>query len=159
MAKASLNTGISVVRHAPGAPGLRLIGLGPRLLPRMGLVKLEMFLKKHAFWANNRKKNDLRQMLANSSVVISLWKKRQIIGFGRATSDSIYRAVLWDVVVADEVQGLGLGKIVVNALLEAPAVKNTERVYLMTTNSQEFYEQLGFQKFNKQSLMIRSIKD
>ncbi len=149
-----LATEISIIRHAPGAPGLRLFGLGPGLFPQMGLVKLEIFLKKHAFWASKRKKNDLRQMLANSSVVISLWQKKQIIGFGRATSDSIYRAVLWDVVVADELQGNGLGKIVVNALLEAPSLKKVERVYLMTTNSKDFYEQLGFKAFNKQSLMI-----
>tara|TARA_Y100001968_G_scaffold314866_1_gene340745 strand:- start:130 stop:522 length:393 start_codon:yes stop_codon:yes gene_type:complete len=123
----------------------------------MGLAKLEMFLKKHAFWASNRKKNDLKQMLANSPVVVSLWKKRQLIGFGRATSDTIYRAVLWDVVVADELQGIGLGKIVVNALLETPSLKKVERVYLMTTNSQDFYEQLGFKKFKAQSLMIKSI--
>ena len=81
-----------------------------------------------------------------------------MVGFGRATSGGIYRAVLWDIVVAGDLQGLGLGRKVVEELLAAKKVRNVERVYLMTTNSSEFYMQLGFQKCDKQKLLIQKIK-
>ena len=145
---------IRLVKHAPGAPGLRFFGLGPNLLPSRGLLKLRRLLDKHAFWAQGRTNKQLRQVLAGSTVVISLWREKRLVGFGRASSDGIYRAVLWDIVVADDLQGLGLGREVVAALLSAPALKDVEKIYLMTTNSAEFYLQVGFKTCPKQTLLL-----
>ena len=47
-------TPIELVVHAPGAPGLRLIGLGPGLRPSRGLKKLQRLFDRHAFWARGR---------------------------------------------------------------------------------------------------------
>ncbi len=146
---------IRLVQHAPGAPGLRLLGLGPGLSPTRGLLKLRLLFQKHAFWAETRTKNDLKAMLAGSTVIVSLWRGKRMVGFGRATSDGIHRAVLWDVVVAGDLQGRGLGRRVVEALLSAKAIRNAERVYLMTTNSSGFYQQLGFESASPQQLLIR----
>ena len=146
---------IRLVQHAPGAPGLRFLGLGPGLSPTRGLLKLRLLFKKHAFWAETRTSKDLKAMLAGSTVVVSLWRGKRMVGFGRATSDGIHRAVLWDVVVAGDLQGRGLGRRVVEALLNAKAIRNAERVYLMTTNSSGFYQQLGFNPAEPQHLLIR----
>ena len=146
---------IRLVQHAPGAPGLRFLGLGPGLSPTRGLLKLRLLFKKHAFLAETRTRNDLKAMLAGSTVVVSLWRGKRMVGFGRATSDGIHRAVLWDVVVAGDLQGRGLGRRVVEALLSTKAIRNTERVYLMTTNSSGFYQQLGFEPASPQQLLIR----
>ena len=147
--------GIHLIQHAPGAPGLRLLGLGPGLKPTRGLLKLQRLLNKHAFWAKGRSHRELRKMLAGSTVVISLWSGKRIIGFGRATSDGTCRAVLWDVVVAGDLQGCGLGRQVLEALLACNAISNAKRVYLMTTNSAEFYRQLGFRYVDNQHLLVR----
>ena len=144
---------IRLIQHAPGAPGLRWFGLGPGLRPTRGLLKLQRLFNKHAFWASGRSIAQLRRLLAGSTVVITLWRDKRLIGFGRATSDGIYRAVLWDVVVAGDLQGCGLGRQVVEALLTAPTISNVERVYLMTTKSADFYKQLGFQKIKSQKLL------
>ena len=146
---------IHLVEHAPGAPGLRLMGLGPNLRPTRGLLKLRRLLNKHAFWARGRSPRQLRQMLKGSQVIVSLWRGKRMVGFGRASSDGIYRAVLWDVVVAGDLQGRGLGRRVVEALLASPKLRKVERVYLMTTNSSGFYEQMGFDTVNSQHLLIR----
>ena len=144
---------IRLIKHAPGSPGLRLLGLGPNLLPCKGVLKLRKLLDKHAFWAQGRSNKKLRQLLARSSVVVSLWRGTRMVGFGRATSDGTYRAVLWDIVVADDLQGMGLGRQVVDALLSAAIVKDVEKIYLMTTKSSEFYVQLGFEPCQGQSLL------
>ncbi len=77
-----------------------------------------------------------------------------MVGFGRATSDGIYRAVIWDVVVAGDLQGRGLGRKVMDALLSSPKIRNVERVYLMTSKGSNFYKQLGFKTVEKQELLI-----
>ena len=145
---------LRLVHHAKGAPGLRLLGSGPGLMPSRGLLKLQRLFHKHAFWAQQRSFAQLRRMLAGSSVVVSLWRGKRLVGFGRASSDGIYRAVLWDVVVAGDLQGRGLGRQVVEALLAAPEIQQAERVYLMTTNSSGFYQQLGFSSAKPQDLLL-----
>jgi len=59
--------------------------------------------------------------------------------------------------VAGEHQGQGLGRRIVEALLQEPALQGVERVYLMTTNSAGFYEQLGFTAMKSQRLMVRQL--
>jgi N-acetylglutamate synthase-like GNAT family acetyltransferase len=80
------------------------------------------------------------------------------VGFGRASSDGAFRAVLWDVVIPEDLQGQGLGRQLVEALLNAPSLRNVERVYLMTTNSEGFYTQMGFGRAASQKLLVKTTK-
>ncbi|WP_295535245.1 GNAT family N-acetyltransferase [Synechococcus sp. UW140] len=125
-----------------------------RFCLRLPVRDLQRLLQEHTFWGRERSLTDLRLMLRGSAAVVSLWKKNELVGFGRASSDGVYRAVLWDVVVKDELQGHGNGRLIVEALLNHDAIKNTERIYLMTTNQQGFYEQIGFEQQTNQKLMI-----
>ena len=147
--------GTRLILHAPGAPGLRLLGLGPGWIPSRGLFKLQRLLNQHAFWAQGRSIAELRRMLRGSAAVVSLWQGKRLVGFGRANSDGIYRAVLWDVVIPEDLQGKGLGRLLVEALMTSPELRDVERVYLMTTNSSGFYKQLGFEEVEGQRLMRR----
>ena len=148
---------ISLIKHSKGALGLRLFGLGPNLRPTNGLSKLQKLLDTNAFWAKNRAINDLKKSLANSDVVISLWVGKEIVGFGRALTDGIYRGVLWDIVIDQNHQGKGFGKLIVNNLLSSKKVRNTKKLYLMTTNKKLFYSQLNFKEVTSQNLLIREI--
>ena len=136
-----------------GALGLRLLGLGPRYLPRKGLIQLQDLLNKNAFWARRRSQSDLKTMLSNSQVIVSLWRQHQMIGFGRALSDEIYRAVIWDVVIDQKYQYLGLGKKIIDSILENKKISKVKKIYLMTTNCKNFYLKMGFYPEENQSLM------
>jgi len=148
--------GTRLLLHAPGAPGFRLLGLGPGLRPTRGLYKLQRLLNQHAFWAQGRSIQQLQRMLAGSSAVASLWRGKRLVGFARASSDGAFRAVLWDVVVPQDVQGRGLGRKLVEALLLHPSLARVERIYLMTTNGMGFYSQLGFERSEGQTLMLKT---
>ena len=148
---------ISLIRHTKGALGLRIFGLGPNLKQTKGLIKLQKLLDNNAFWAKNRTINDLKKCLANSDVVISLWVGKEIVGFGRALTDGIYRGVLWDIVIDQNYQGKGFGKLIVKNLLSSKKIKNTKKIYLMTTNKKIFYSQLDFKEVTSQNLLIREI--
>ena len=145
--------GISLVKHAPTAPGLRLLGIGPGLQPTNGLHKLQAFLNENTFWSKGRNTKQICKMLSNSTVVVSLWNRKKLIGFGRATSDFVFRAVLWDVVIAPDHQGLGMGKLLIEAILKHKKINSVEKIYLMTTNSTDFYKQFGFKINDQQSLL------
>ena len=142
-----------LVKHAYGSPGLRYLGLGPKFYPVRGIKKLQNLLNKNALWAKSRSIKDIKKMLSKSSVVVSLWEGNNIIGFGRATSDEIYRAVLWDIIVDKNYTNSGFGKTIVNAILKNKKIIKSERIYLMTTNCDKFYSKVGFKVETNQKLM------
>ena len=148
---------ISLINHSRGALGLRFFGLGPNLQPTNGLSKLQKLLENNAFWAQSRTINDLKKCLANSDVIISIWVGNEIVGFGRALTDGIYRGVLWDIVIDQNYQGKGFGKLIVESLLSSEKIKNTKKLYLMTTNKKLFYSQLDFKEVTSQYLLIHEI--
>ena len=120
----------------------------------MGINQVRGLFDAHSFWAQGRSRRALVRMLLGSCSVVSAWQGGRLVGIGRATSDGVFRAVLWDVVVAEEHQGRGLGRRIVQALLDSPPVASSERVYLMTTNSSGFYERLGFSSEHGQQLLV-----
>jgi GNAT superfamily N-acetyltransferase len=138
---------ITLLLHGPGAWRLQL--------KPGGIGQLQGLFDAHSFWAQGRKPSSLKRMLQGSQAAVSAWHQGRLVGFGRATSDGIYRAVLWDVVVAESHQGQGLGRRLVETLLMAQALSGVERIYLMTTNSSGFYGQLGFEPMGNQQLMLR----
>ena len=148
---------ISLIKHSQGAIGLRILGLGPNLKPINGLYKLKRLLDNNAFWAKSRTLKELKKCLANSDIVVSLWVGNEIVGFGRALTDGIYRGVLWDIVIDQNHQGKGFGTLIVKNLLSSKKIKNTKKLYLMTTNKKLFYSQFEFKEITSQNLLIREM--
>jgi len=107
-------------------------------------AQLQTLFQASAFWAADRAMDGMKIAVENSDPVITVWDDDRMIGFARATSDGIFRATIWDVVIHSDYQGAGLGRKLVETLLGHPKMNRVERVYLMTTNQQKFYERIGF---------------
>ncbi len=118
------------------------------------LHQLQALFNKSAFWAINRQIEDLQIAIDRSEPVISVWDENSTIGFARATSDGVYRATIWDVIIDPNYQRLGLGRKLVETVLDDPCMKRVERIYLSTTHQQSFYERLGFE-LNSSTTMVR----
>ncbi|RCJ21021.1 acetyltransferase [Nostoc sp. ATCC 43529] len=121
------------------------------------LYQLQELLNISAFWAKGRSIEDLSIAIANSEPVISVWDSQRLIGFARATSDGIYRATIWDVVIHPEYRNSGLGSNLVETVLSHPRMRWVERVYLMTTNQQEFYKKIGFQPNTTTTMVLYNL--
>jgi ribosomal protein S18 acetylase RimI-like enzyme len=117
------------------------------------LTQLCDLFEQAAFWAKDRQPEDLAVAIANSRPVVTAWDGEQLIGFARATSDGVYRATIWDVVIHPRHQGAGLGRKLVETVLGHPHMSRVERVYLMTTQQQRFYERIGFTE-NQTTTMV-----
>lgn len=109
-----------------------------------------------AFWAQERSMSDLNIAIANSEPVITICNDQRLIGFARATSDGIYRATIWDVVIHPDYQGTGLGSKLVESLISHPRMSRVERIYLMTTHQQGFYERIGFQANSTTTMVLHN---
>ncbi len=73
-------------------------------------------------------------------------KKRKIlIGFARATSDTSFNATIWDVVIHPQFQKKGLGKILMNQLIKNLRCHDISTITLFADpHVIKFYHNLGF---------------
>jgi N-acetylglutamate synthase-like GNAT family acetyltransferase len=120
----------------------------------LDLYQLQALFNKSAFWAIDRQIEDLQIAIDRSDPVISAWDGDLLIGFARATSDGIYRATIWDVVIDADYQRLGLGRKLVKTVLDHPWMIRVERIYLSTTHQQGFYERMGFEPNSSTTMVL-----
>ncbi|BAQ65978.1 GNAT family N-acetyltransferase [Geminocystis sp. NIES-3709] len=118
------------------------------------LSQLQELYRATAFWAQNRTLEDLAIAIDNSHPVVSVWDNKKLIGCARATSDGIYRATIWDVVIHPDYQGFGLGSKLVETLISHPQLNRVERIYLTTTHQQKFYQKIGFQENTTTTMVL-----
>ncbi|MGB5970670.1 MAG: GNAT family N-acetyltransferase [Spirulinaceae cyanobacterium] len=123
---------------------------------KIDFQQLLSLFKLGAFWAKERTREDLEIAIANSNPAISIWDGERLIGFARATSDGVYRATIWDVVIHPEYRGIGLGGKLVETILSHPHLSRVERVYLMTTHQQKFYEHIGFEENTTTTMVLHN---
>ncbi len=149
---------ITFIQHKKGSPGFRHFGLGPKLHPCRGMQQLITLFNENTFWAKSRNLIDIQRMLKQSDVVVTVWSHKKLIGFGRSLTDSIYRAVLWDVIIASEYKGRGYGRLLIEKIIKSKELMNVEKIYIMTTNHKEFYKKNGFQDSYPQILLYKTLE-
>lgn len=106
---------------------------------------------KHLFsqttWASKRNDPDIAKMLGNLTVFVTIRENSKLIGFGRALTDSVYRALIDDIIVDKAYQKRGLGKVIMENLLEQ--LIGIDEIFLNTKpDLEEFYKKFGFKKAN-----------
>ncbi|NJR39713.1 MAG: GNAT family N-acetyltransferase [Leptolyngbyaceae cyanobacterium CSU_1_4] len=122
----------------------------------LDLHELQALFQKTAHWAQERRVEDWAIAIANSKPIVTAWDGDRLIGFSRAVSDGIYRATIWDVVIDPDYQGAGLGRKLVETALMHPHVNRVEKVYLVTTHQQSFYERIGFERNTNTTMVLHN---
>jgi len=90
-----------------------------------------------------REPDKLEKASKNSFVVCSVFVDGKMIGFGRAISDGQYQSAIYDVVVLPEFQNKGVGKTIMNAILEKLPKISISLIYA-APGKENFYRKLGF---------------
>ena len=90
----------------------------------------------------------LRCALDHTFALLALVDKRsgKVVGFGRATSDGASTATIWDVVVHPRFQKQGIGRALVEALVDTLVKKDIPHVNLYAEpHVVDFYLAMGFE--------------
>jgi ribosomal protein S18 acetylase RimI-like enzyme len=106
-------------------------------------------LYQSTWWGKNRTIPGIRKMLQNTDLIIGFCEveTKKLIGFTRVITDYVYRAVLWDVMVEESYRGQGLGKALVEAVINHPSLQEVEAISLVCLPEMvPFYENLGFNR-------------
>ncbi|KAF0187522.1 MAG: hypothetical protein FD168_2524 [Desulfobulbaceae bacterium] len=89
-----------------------------------------------------------------SHTTIFIYNAGQLIGFGRAISDGVYQAAVYDCAVIPEFQGKGVGKILMNNLLSELSHCNV--ILYASPGKEGFYQTHGFQKMKTGMALFRN---
>lgn len=100
------------------------------ILKKVGMSYFEGELHKKAF--------------ENSHTVVFVFDNDKLIGFGRAISDGIYQASIYDVAVLPEYQCKKIGVTIVDSILKYVPTCNV--ILYASPGKEKFYEKLKFTK-------------
>jgi phosphinothricin acetyltransferase len=99
------------------------------------------------WWCQGRSLEDVVLMVENTSLVLGLIENssQRLIGFCRVLTDCAFRATIYDVMVAEEWQGRGLGRQLMDALLQHPKLQKVSAILLRCKPKMiPFYQRWGF---------------
>jgi nitroimidazol reductase NimA-like FMN-containing flavoprotein (pyridoxamine 5'-phosphate oxidase superfamily)/GNAT superfamily N-acetyltransferase len=131
--------------------GEYLFSTDPRLLQ---LTWVHTFLRDDSYWAVGLNESAFRAALAHS-VTFGVYHAERQVAFARVLTDDTRIAYLGDVFVAESYRGRGLGKQLVQFVLDHPRVRQAKRCLLGTRDAHSLYERFGFQRAEDGRYMLR----
>jgi GNAT superfamily N-acetyltransferase len=110
-----------------------------------------------SYWAGWRPAEEVRRSWDAAAVVLGLYEGQELIGCARAVTDLTRFAYLSDVYLNPAYRGHGLGRWLVQTMLDHPAISDNARWVLHTADAHGLYAQLGFEPA-EESVMERPRK-
>lgn len=109
-------------------------------------------LRSSVNWDRVRSAEKWQEVLSKSSFVYSVWDGDRLVGMGRLLEDGIM-CNIYDVVVHKDYQGRGIGKMIMDNLINYTNGKNYVliSVFIQPENKEfliPFYEKFGFELTN-----------
>jgi ribosomal protein S18 acetylase RimI-like enzyme len=104
----------------------------------------------HAFyedvwWAKGRTREGIEKMLRGCLPFAFVDKAGRLVAFARVVGDGIYKATIFDVIVAPDQRGTGLGQYIMDAVMAHPQVESVRHVELQCKPElDEFYRRWHF---------------
>lgn len=96
-------------------------------------------------------------MLCNCKTIGLVDRERnKLVGFSRIITDYVYRATIFDVIVKKEYQGVGIGRILMDSIMEHPQLKKIERIELYCEEDKvEFYNKWNLSRVTSMTSLMR----
>ena len=91
--------------------------------------------------------------ISGSSAYVTAEDGDRLIGFGRVLTDHHSLAYINHMAVDPRYQGRGIGKAILQRLIEASG--DVERIFLYTNTADAFYMHCGFTPFEKRLYLLR----
>ena len=111
---------------------------------RLQLDVVHGFLRE-AYWSPGIPRDVVERATRNSLVVGLYAPDGDQVGMARAVTDRATFAWIADVFVLRQYRGRGLGRFVVEALLEHPDLSGLRRQMLATADAHDLYRRYGFE--------------
>lgn len=118
--------------------------------------------KSAGWWKESYDPSAIKQLIKGSFAFVVAVDSRsgKAVGMGRIIADGASDAYIQDLVVLPEYRGQGIGKQLVNALLDRCLSKGMTWIGLISEPGQDgFYSSIGFKTMNNHIPMIYQIEE
>ena len=102
------------------------------------------YLANESYWWTDLTREKLHRYL-QFSLCFGVYDGEQQVGFARVVTDYTTFAYLGDVFIVSSYQGHGLGKWLVECILQHPELQSLRRWTLYTQDAHTLYQRFGFQ--------------
>ena len=109
---------------------------------RLDLDLIHHYLSQESYWAQGRTMDSTEASIAQS-LCFGLYDSSQQVGFARVVTDSATFAWLCDVFILETHRGQGLGKWLVECVVNHPSLRDLRLFLLATRDAHELYRQYG----------------
>lgn len=99
------------------------------------------------WWTSGRRLEDVRAMLSGSSFAYAFRdeESRKLAGFARVLTDGVFKAFIFDLIVAPAHRAGGLGRKIMKTILEDPRLSRVKHFELYCLPELEpYYARFGF---------------
>ena len=136
---------MTAAQRIRGAGATRVLQHVERLDERSVRDLVELY--QGEWWTKDRSLRDVRAMLERSDLVFGIVdpSSGRLIGFARVLSDFVFKALVFDVIVAPSHRGRGVGDALMRRILAHPRLRSVRHVELYCLPELEaFYRRCGF---------------
>ncbi|MFC5700332.1 GNAT family N-acetyltransferase [Cohnella faecalis] len=108
-------------------------------------------------WTNKRNPAGIKKMMEHCTIIGLVDKDNdKLVGFLRVITDFVYRATVYDVIIQSDYQGKGLGRMLMDEVVNHPELKDIERIELYCAPDKiEFYNKWDFYKVSEFTHFMR----
>lgn len=112
------------------------------------------YMSQTSYWARDRSEEQTKKTIENSLCFGLYTDSKEQVGFARVVTDYVFFGNIMDVIIDPDYQGNGLGKTLVEFMLNHSVVKGLQTITLKTKDAHSFYEEYGFKKVGESLLYM-----
>jgi len=131
---------------------------------RLNAAQVEQLwqLYQAEWWSRGRKLADVRRVVEHSDLIFAFSDPEtgRLCAFARVLTDFVYKAVIFDVIVARSERTHGLGRQLIDAIVSHPALLFVEHLELYCRPELvPFYEQWDFTAISRELRFMRRTQE
>ncbi len=120
---------------------------------KMQLAEIVGFIRR-SYWAADRPEALISKTL-DTSLCFGLFENDKQIGFARVITDYAVFAYLLDVFITEDKRSLGLGKWLMDIIINYPELKDVEAWMLATKDAHSLYAKYGFKPLENPDIYMK----
>lgn len=105
------------------------------------------FISCESYWGQGRGRELIQKTIDNSTYCFGVYQGTKQVGFARVVSDLATFGFLADVFILSDYRGQGLGKWLLQTIINHPELAKIKRLTLFT-KTPDFYYDAGFEIFS-----------
>jgi len=111
---------------------------------KLDLKAIHDFLTNRSYWAKGRSFETVKRSIDNSLCFGMYDNSDRLIGFARVLTDYAVFAYIMDVFIIEDFRNKGLGKILLDNIMQHQDLQGLQRIMLATNDAHGLYEKYGF---------------